>query len=128
MTNYNPITYVQNAGASGAETVSVPCPTSYTVKYSDVSDSDAGRTEDGKMHKMMIAQKVHIELEWKYLNTVSSARILNAFDYEYLNVKYYDPMRQADVVKEFYVGDRSIQSYNTRQGLWTNIAFNIIER
>ena len=128
MTNYNPITYVQNAGTSGADKVSVPCPTSYTVKYSDVSAADAGRTEDGKMHKMMIAQKVHVELEWKYLKTADSATILNAFNYEYLNVKYYDPMRQADVVKEFYTGDRSIQSYSTRQGLWTNITFNIIER
>lgn len=128
MTNYNPITYVQNAGVSGADMVNVPCPTSYTVKYSDVSAADAGRTEDGKMHKMMIAQKVHVELEWKYLKTADSATILNAFDYEYLNVKYYDPMRQADVVKEFYTGDRSIQSYSTRQGLWTNITFNIIER
>ena len=128
MVNYNPITYVQDATTAGATTVAVPCPSSYKVKYSDVSDSDAGRTEDGLMHKMMIAQKVHIELEWAYLKTADAAAIMNAFNFEYINVKYYDPMRQADVVKKFYVGDRTVESYSTRLGVWTSVTFNIIEQ
>lgn len=128
MNNYNPITFVQDATTSGASTVVVPCPSVYKFKLSDVSDSDAGRTEDAVMHKMMIAQKVHLELEWKYLPTNKVAAILNAFDFEYINVKYFDPMRNADVTKTFYVGDRSVESYSTRMGVWTNVAFNIIER
>lgn len=128
MTNHNPLTYVQDATTAGASQVAVPCPSSYKVKYSDISDSDAGRTEDGKMHKEMIAQKVHIELEWAYLKTNDVAAITNAFNYEYINVKYFDPMRNADVVKKFYVGDRTVESYSTRLGVWTSVSFNIIEQ
>lgn len=118
---YNPIKAVGN-------TNNLPTPSKYEYKLSDVSAADAGRTEDGKMHKMRIAQKVHLELEWSYLTTAQASTILNAFNPEYITVQYLDPRANGYVWKQFYVGDRSAPAYNTRLGLWENVSFNIIER
>ena len=118
---YNPI---QSVGG-----VSVPSPSSYTWKESDVSSSTAGRTEDGLMHKMMIAKKVHLEFAWTYVTTSDASTILNAFTAsEYFTVNYLDPKAGTYVAKTFYVGDRTSPLYNTRRGLWENISFNIIEQ
>ena len=56
-TNYNPI---ETVGGSA-----IACPSKYEWTINDVSASDAGRTEDGKMHKKRIARKRKLELEWK---------------------------------------------------------------
>lgn len=117
---YNPI---QSVGG-----VTVACPSKYEYKLSDVSAADAGRTEDAKMHKMRIAQKVHIELAWQNIQTAVASVILNAFNPEYIDVTYLDPKAGGYVTKTFYVGDRSAPSYNTRMGLWSNVSFNIIEQ
>ena len=106
---YNPIMSVGGA--------TVACPSSYQYKLSDVSAADAGRTEDAKMHNMRIAQKVHLEREWQNITTA-----------EYIQVNYLDPKANGYVTKTFYVGDRSVPAYNTALGLWTNVAFNIIEQ
>ena len=116
----NPIQKVDNY-------TNIPCPSKYDWKLSDVSDSDAGRTEDGLMHKMRIAQKVHIELEWQNLDDVNAAIILNAFQPQYISVKYYDYKVNGFLTKTFYVGDRSVTSYNRVMGIGT-ISFNIIEQ
>lgn len=118
---YNPI---QSVGGT-----TIPCPSSYEWKESDVSDSDAGRTEDAKMHKMMIATKVHLELAWQNVTTSEASTILTAFTRsEYFNVTYLDPKANGYLTKTFYVGDRSSPSYNTRLGIWQNVSFNIIEQ
>lgn len=117
---YNPIQSVDGA--------TVPCPSSYEYKLSDVSAADAGRTEDGLMHKMRIAQKVHLELKWQNIKTSDVSTILTAFNPEYISVNYLDAMSGSYQTKTFYVGDRSVPSYNTALGLWSNVAFNIIEQ
>ena len=106
----------------------VPCPSTYQYELSDVSDADAGRTEDGLMHKMRIAQKVHIQLSWTYVTNADAKTILSAFNPEYIQVEYLDPLVNSYQTKTFYVGDRSAPVYNTRLGLWSSISFNIIER
>ena len=106
----------------------VPCPSSYQYELSDVSDPDSGRTEDGLMHKMRIAQKVHINLSWQYVTNADAKTILTAFNPEYVDVNYLDPLTNSYQTKTFYVGDRSAPIYNTRLGLWTSVSFNIIER
>ena len=119
--DYNPIGSVNGA-------TNIPCPSSYEYKLSDVSDSDAGRTEDGLMHKMRIAQKVHLELAWQNITTSAASTILTAFNPEYIQVNYLDPKAGSYLTKTFYVGDRSVPSYNVRLGLWSNVSFNIIEQ
>ena len=119
---YNPIKSV--GGYSN-----IPCPSTYKWNESDVSDSDAGRTEDAKMHKMMIAKKIHLELEWQNVNTSEASTILSAFTAsEYFSVNYLDPKAGGYLTKTFYVGDRSVPSYSVLLGIWSNVAFNIIEQ
>jgi len=80
------------------------------------------------MHKMMIAQKVHIELEWQNLSSTDAATILSAFNAsEYLAINYFDYKSNAYLTKTFYVGDRTVESYSRVLDIGT-ITFNIIER
>ena len=123
MAAYNPYNPIRSVGGAA-----IAAPTTYEYKLSDVSAADAGRTEDGLMHKMRITQKVHIELSWNYITTEEVSEILNAFNPEYLDVEYLDPKANAYVHKTFYVGDRSAPAYNARMVLWSNVAFNIIEQ
>ena len=107
--------------------VTVPAPSKYDWKLSDVSAADAGRTEDALMHKMRIAQKVHIELEWSNVGDAVAKTILTAFQPEYISVNYYDYKAMAFQTKTFYVGDRTVSAYNRAMHIST-ISFNIIEQ
>lgn len=119
-TSYNPIRSVGG--------VALPCPSKYAWKLSDVSAQDAGRTEDALMHKMMIAQKVHLELEWQNISSAQAETILTAFNAsEYLSVEYFDYKANGFLTKTFYVGDRTVESYSRVLDIAT-ITFNIIER
>lgn len=119
-TEYNPIVSVDGK--------QVACPSKFVWKLQDISDSDAGRTEDGVMHKKRIGQAVKIELAWQNIKTEDASVILNAFNPEYISVAYLDPKENGNVTKTFYVGDRSAPVYNTVLGVWSEVAFNIIER
>lgn len=108
--------------------VTVPCPSSYKYDLQDISDSDAGRTEDTNMDKKRLGQCVKIELTWKYVDTATASEILQAFNPEYIDVNYLDLLSGNYRTSEFYVGDRSAPMYNATLGLWESVAFNIIER
>lgn len=119
-TPYNPIQSVDGA--------SVPCPSSFQWTMEDVSASDAGRTEDGLMHKKRIRQVVRVDLRWDGVNDSAAASLLAAFDPEYINVSYRDPKEGGFVTRTFYVGNRTAPLYNTNTGCWENISFAIIQR
>lgn len=120
MAAVNPIESVDN--------VAVKCPAEYTYRLQDVSAPGAGRTEDMLMQKMRLGQKVKIDLKWSACTTDEVSAILQAFNPEYIEVKYLDAYAGAFVTKTFYVGDRSSPMYNATLGLWENVSFNIIER
>lgn len=107
--------------------VTVPAPSKYDWKLSDVSAADAGRTEDALMHKMRISQKVHIELEWSNVGDAVAQTILTAFQPEYIDINYWDYKQMQFVTKRFYVGDRMVSAYNRAMHIST-ISFNIIEQ
>lgn len=117
---YNPIESVDG------QPVRSPSVFQYNLK--DVSSSDAGRTEDALMHKKRIAQKVTIQLAWNNIETDDASAIMNAFNPEYVEVTYLDLLAGGYITKTFYVGDRAAPMYNNRLGLWSNVAFNIIEQ
>lgn len=117
---YNPIKSVDG--------VSVKCPSSYQWKLQDVSASDAGRTEDVTMDKKRIGQCVKLELQWQNLTIEEASDVLRKFNPEYVTICYLDAMEGRYRTSEFYIGDRSAPLYNCRKGLWSNIAFNAIER
>ena len=124
---FNPIQGIRAAGST-AQYSAVPVPSKYDWKLSDVSASDAGRTEDALMHKMMIAQKVHLELEWQNLSDANAQTILTVFNMaEYLDVRYFDYKSNTVLAKTFYVGDRQVTTYSRRLGIST-ISFNLIEQ
>lgn len=116
----NPIQQVDNA-------TNIPAPSKYDWKLSDVSSADAGRTEDGLMHKMRITQKVHLELEWQNVGDADAQTILTAFQPEYISIKYFDYKSNCFLTKTFYVGDRSVSAYNRVKKIGT-ISFNVIEQ
>ena len=120
MPNYNPIVSVDG--------VAVPCPSDFTYQLEDISAADAGRTEDGVMHKKRIGQVVALELAWKNVPTSVVSQVLTAFNPEYITVVYLDAMAGTTLSKVFYVGNRSAPMYNCRKGLWTNVSFKIIEQ
>lgn len=126
MAGVNPISGVAPSGQLVYS--SVKCPSSFVYRLQDVSAPEAGRTEDTLMQKMRIAQKVKIDLEWSGVTTAELSAILRAFNPEYISVKFLDPYANAVSTKTFYVGDRSAPMYNATEGLWENVAFNIIER
>jgi len=108
--------------------VAVPAPSKYDWMESDVSSADAGRTEDGKMHKEMIAKKVHIELEWENVGDDVANVVLQAFSKnEYFDVNYWDYKEMQFLTKRFYVGDRTVSAYSRAKKIST-ISFNIIEQ
>jgi hypothetical protein len=70
---------------------------------------------------------VHIELEWQNVPDSVAKTVLTAFQPEYISVNYYDYKAMAFQTKTFYVGDRSVTSYNRKLKIST-ISFNIIEQ
>lgn len=117
--NYNPIRAVDGAV--------IPCPSQYQWSINDISDKDAGRTEDGLMHKMRIDRKRKLELEWQNVTLSEANAVLEAFAPEYVRVECLDPLANGYVTKTFYSGDQTSPAYNTRLGIWT-VSFNIIEQ
>lgn len=126
-TDYNPIRYV-SLTSQGAEHITVPSPSGFEWSLEDVSSDKAGRTEDFTMMKMRAGQLRNINVSWRYMTTEQASTILNAFNPEYINVCYIDPMAGGYVTLEFYVGNRSAPLYNNRLGLWENISFSLIQR
>lgn len=118
--DYNPLKSIDG--------VAVKCPSGYQWSLSDVSASDAGRTEDTVMYKNRVGQCVKLELEWQNIGTSDVSTILQLFNPEYITICYLDAMEGKYVTSEFYVGDRSAPMYNCRLGLWSNVSFNVIER
>lgn len=129
MADYNPIRSVKNL-ATGV-TTTVPSPSQdggFQWEREDISDSSAGRTEDGKMHKNRIGSKVAISLSWHNITSADVSKILKAFEPEYIRVNYLDPEEGDYTTKTFYVGNRTAPLYNSRLGVWSNVSFKIIEQ
>lgn len=121
MSGYNPIYSVDG-------NTNIPCPSAYRWKLQDISESDAGRTQDTVMSKQRIGQVVALELKWQNVSIANAATILQAFNPEYITVRYLDAKSGGFKTAEFYVGDRNVPLYNTVKGLWSEISFNIIQR
>lgn len=103
-------------------------PSAYVYKLEDVSDSDAGRTEDVVMNKKRIGQVVGIDLEWSGVSIADCATILTRFNPEYINLTYLDAKAGGWVTAEFYVGNRNAPLYNSTLGKWEKISFSCIKR
>lgn len=131
-TDHNPLQGIRVSGSTGNYS-DVPCPSEYKYLLEDVSESDAGRTEDANMWKKRIGQVVGLELSWKGITTTQLNTILTLFNPEYIDVKYLDPYKgaaNADYIRSdiFYVGNRSAPMYSSLMNLWENVSFKIVRR
>ena len=110
------------------DNVDVPVPSQFNWSLQDISCSDSGRTEDGLMHKNKIGQKEKIQLTWNAPSPAKASQILQAFQNEYFNLTYNDPLTNSVVTKKFYRGDASAPTYWwCNGGLFTTISFDVIE-
>jgi len=117
-------------GTSPTNLVECPTPSSMDWGLQDVSAADSGRTDDTKMHKNRIGQKVKWSLVWMTKKPDVVSTILQLFDPEYIYVRYSDPKHNRLVTKEFYVGDRSapVKQWVVGGRLYESVSFDIIER
>ena len=106
----------------------VAVPSGYTCNLPDVSDPNAGRTEDTKMHKNMLGTCVHIGLEWSYITPSEAQEIMTAFSPEYFTVEFLDVRTGSYTSSTFYAGDKSATMTQTSVGVRYTVSFNIIER
>lgn len=125
---YNPIRLVRNPADPNDDGVYVPVPSSYKYDIEDISNSGAGRTEDGVMHKNRMGQSIALDVSWQNISTSVVAEILTAFDPEYLLITYLDAKSGTYMTDEFYVGNRSAPMYNAQKGLWSSVSFKLIKR
>ena len=107
----------------------IPDPSSLQWGIQSVSDQNAGRTTDGKMHVNLITRKRKLELTWNNVDFATTSEILQAVNPETFSVTYLDALTNTRLTKTFYVGDRSAMVYSYSDGYkrYTNVAFNIIE-
>ena len=110
--------------------VTLPQPYSYQWSLQDVSAPNAGRTLDTIMHKDRVGQKRKIQLAWRAKDTTVTSQILQAFNPEYVTVRYFDLLDNEYQYREFYVGDRSapVKIWNVGRHIIETITFDIIER
>lgn len=110
--------------------VDMPNPSKLHWSLQDVSIGESGRDDTGYMYKGRITQKVKIALEWSGVTPSVASTILTAFNPEYIDVRYFDPMANAWQIKNFYVGDRSapVKVWQTNNKIYETVGFDIIER
>ena len=110
--------------------VVLPQPYIYQWSIQDVSAPDAGRTLDATMHKLMVAQKRKLVLGWRGKDTGTTSLILQAFNPEYFEVRYFDMLDNQYEYRTFYAGDKTVpvKLWWVGRHLIETISFDIIER
>lgn len=108
----------------------MPCPSAFDWGLQDISAAESGRTDDTIMHKNRVGQKRKIGLTWVAKNKDIAKEILQAFNPEYIRVRYPDAMSGDYETRTFYVGDRSAPTKYWWAGkkIIESISFDIIEK
>lgn len=116
------------AGLS-SQSAYIPDPSSLQWGLQDVSDPNAGRSLDGKMHPNKITQKRKLELTWNGVDFATTSEILQAVQPETFSVTYLDALTNTTQTRTFYVGDRTapVHSYAVGYRWYTTVSFNLIE-
>lgn len=109
--------------------IALPQPYQYQWSIQRVSASESGRTDDAIMHVNQVAQKRKLQLAWRTKNTTDASTILNAFNPEYVSVRYFDVLDNMYETRTFYTGDRQapVKLWWVNNHLIETITFDIIE-
>lgn len=120
--------YVKKHGASGQGEGFTP--SSFVWGLEDVDAPDSGRTDDADMHRNRVARKRKLQIGFNGKSRAETARILQAFQYEYIDVTYPDALTGTDLTKIFYSGDQQapVKVWNVNSKIYASISFNIVER
>ena len=124
----SPIHWVSSvASPSEAQKVFVKSPSKFDYELEDVSEADAGRTEDGNMQKMMIGQVNKVIMEWSNIHTPVASELMQIFKAEYFYANFLDPYTGSYHTEYMYRGNISASMYSNWDGVgvWT-IGFNLI--
>lgn len=110
--------------------VAIKTPSTFDWSINDVSTGDAGRTQDGLMHKNRKTRKRKIVLKWTNPTPNEAAAILSAFAPEYVKVNYFDPLDKRKETRTFYSGDQSVpfKVWTVNNKRYSEVSFDIIER
>lgn len=105
-------------------------PSVFKCTLQDISTSESGRTQDGLMHKDVVAVKRKIDLGFNGSDPAMAKKILQCFKPTYVNVAYPDPESGLIETRTFYTGDKSadVKIWAVGNKRYSSIAFNIIER
>lgn len=106
----------------------IPDPSELQWGLQSVSDSNAGRSMDGKMHVNLVTRKRKLELKWNGIDFNATKEVLQAVNPETFIVEFHDALINKTYRGRFYVGDRTSMVKSYVQGYRRNdVAFNIIE-
>lgn len=112
--------------------VHMPNPSKYDVQFSDLDSSESARNEQGVLLRNRIRQGVaKISVSWKVRGD-KIATIIGAIEPAELEVKYFDPRKNAYGEATMYSSDRNCQlvlyteDMDFSQALW-EISMNLIE-
>lgn len=107
----------------------LPQPYKYEWSLQRVSAGESGRSDDAIMHVNQVAQKRKIQLAWRAQTTAQTKMILQAFNPEYINVRYFDMLENTYAIRKFYTGDRQapVQMWWTGRKVIETITVDIIE-
>lgn len=112
--------------------VDMPSPRDFTVKRSDLSPAEDGRTSTGKMIKNIVSTKTTLSCSWSVLSWAQCSKLLQAVEKDgaFFDVTYPDPYVNAYVTKKFYVGDRTAPALMLENGKekWEGVSFDFIEQ
>lgn len=125
-----PIRSVTPANASGVAT-GVPVTDLPSLAKSDWSKQDlsadgAGRVESGRMLKKRKGKADRLDLEWQMISRADTARVLQAFDPEYILVEYLDAKLGDWRTEHFYTGDMTVTGWTPHLDRWERVSLAII--
>lgn len=109
----------------------IPYPNAgFTVSLEDISDEDTGRTLDGTMDKVIVAQKRTVQLNWSGVPDDITSSFLGLIKANtYIDFTYPDPYSGQQETKEFYTGTpTSTMLVMVNDVCYWNVSLNFIER
>lgn len=95
-----------------------------------IDASDAGRGQDGKMHRALLGEWRRLDLSFIPLPVETITEILQKTAYEWLQVRYYDLQTGASRTTKMYRGATLSATHEIKRGstqLWAGLKLELIE-
>ena len=102
------------------------------VKWSinPIDSSDAGRTQDGKMHRALIGEWRRLDLTMKPMTFSDIHTVLDNTKGEWLDVKFTDLQTGSNTARKMYRGATLTATHKIQRGstqYWSGMVIELIE-